>query len=206
MKLGSRSRTECARLAVAGMLALCACGMSASPLPPPAAPSRGAASPLSPSASPSPVVATVRSFGASYDGVYSCTGTRLDPSGAMASVQSTMSIALDLRDSWIRGAWSDRDVDMLDYRTYDARARRWTRYLLASDGAYEALTSEGPGAGSEWTWQGMQEGPLGTLQVRHRETFEHAGIELSGDAYLGGRWTNTYRAHCRRESPGAVHR
>lgn len=180
-------RRDRAQRVVAALLALCACRGSASPVPPPAA--------------PSPVVATVRSFGASFAGVYTCTGTRLDASGAMASVQSTMSIALDLRDSWIRGAWSDREVDMLDYRTFDTRARRWTRYLLASDGAYEALTSEGPGASSGWTWQGTQEGPVGTLQVRHRETFEEGGIEISGEAYLGGRWTKTYEARCRRAPP-----
>lgn len=177
-------RPDRVQLVVVALLALSACGASASPLPPPAA--------------PSPVVATVRAFGVSYAGVYSCTGTRLDASGAMASVQSTMSIALDLRDSWIRGAWSDRDVDMLDYRTFDTRARRWTRYLLASDGAYEALTSEGPGARTEWTWRGTQEGPMGTLQVRHREMFEQGGIEISGDAYLGGHWMKTYEARCRR--------
>jgi hypothetical protein len=151
------------------------------------------------------VVATVRSFGAAYAGEYTCTGTKLEVSGAMVSVQSTMSIALDLRDSWIKGAWSDSDVDMLDYRTFDTRARHWTRYLLASDGAYEALTSDGPGAGLEWRWQGTQEGPVGALQVHHRELFEHGGIEISGEAYLGGRWTKTYEARCRRAPPEGSH-
>ena len=184
MQLGSSSRRGRAQLAVAGVLALSACRRSTSLFRPPA--------------TTSPVVATVRSFGASYAGVYTCMGTRLDASGATVSVQSTMSIGLDLRESWIRGAWIDMDIAMLDYRTFDTRARRWTRYLLASDGAHEALTSDGPGARSEWTWRGTQEGPTGTLQVRHHEAFARSAMEGSGEAYLGGRWTKTYEAHCRR--------
>ncbi len=130
-------------------------------------------------------------------GTYACKGTRMNGNGSSSPMRSTITIKLDLDAAWIATTWREASVKMVDYRTYDASSKQWTRFLLASDSSHATLTSLGDKAG-EWQWEGAESSPIGTLQVRHHERVTGKQLALWGEALLGGTWQKTYEASCKR--------
>ncbi|HET9988108.1 MAG TPA: hypothetical protein VFQ65_06305, partial [Kofleriaceae bacterium] len=130
-------------------------------------------------------------------GAYACKGNRTQPDGSSSPLVAKIAIKTDLDNAWIASQWSDAAVKMTDYRTFDDTSKQWTRFLLASDGSHETLTSLGEKSG-EWVWEGAQSSSAGTLQFRHHEKLTGKQLDLWGEALLGGTWQKVYTASCKR--------
>src|SRR4051812_4567031 len=130
-------------------------------------------------------------------GAYTCKGNRTQPDGSSTPFVAKISIKTELDNAWIASQWNEAAVKLTDYRTFDDTSKQWTRFLLASNGAHETLSSTGDKSG-EWVWEGTQSSSTGTLQVRHHEKLAGKQLDLWGESLLGGTWTKGYTASCRR--------
>ena len=130
-------------------------------------------------------------------GSYACKGNRTNPDGSSSPLVAKIAIKTDLDNAWIVSQWADAAAKMTDYRTFDDTSKQWTRFLLASDGSHEMLTSIGEKSG-EWLWEGAQSSSTGTVQVRHHEKLDAKQLDLWGEALLGGTWQKVYTASCKR--------
>ena len=130
-------------------------------------------------------------------GSYSCKGNRTQPDGSSTPLVAKIAIKTDLDNAWIASQWSDSEAKLVDYRTFDDTSKQWTRFLLASNGSHETLTSLGEKSG-EWVWEGAQTSSVGTTQVRHHEKLAGKQLDLWGESLLGGTWTKGYTASCKR--------
>jgi len=130
-------------------------------------------------------------------GAFTCKGNRTQPDGSSLPFVAKIAFKPDLDSAWIAGQWTDPSIKMTDYRTFDDASKQWTRFLLASDGSHETLTSLGDKAG-EWLWEGAQSSSTGTLQFKHHEKVAGKQLDLWGEALLGGTWTKVYTASCKR--------
>jgi hypothetical protein len=141
--------------------------------------------------------AEVERQGKAMAGTYACKGNRTQPDGSSSPFVSKITIKNDLDNAWIASQWTESAVKMTDYRTFDDTSKQWTRFLLASDGSHETLTSLGDKSG-EWLWEGTQSSSTGTLQFKHHEKLGGKQIDLWGEALLGGTWQKVYTASCKR--------
>jgi hypothetical protein len=141
--------------------------------------------------------AEVAKLGKLLAGAYTCKGNRTQPDGSSAPFVAKIGFKPELDNAWIAGQWTDPSIKMTDYRTFDDTSKQWTRFLLASDGSHETLTSVGDKAG-EWQWEGTQSSSTGTLQFKHHEKLAGKQLDLWGEALLGGTWTKVYTASCKR--------
>jgi hypothetical protein len=153
--------------------------------------------PRRPRPPPPPVPGDIAIRGKQLAGTYTCKGTRLVGDGSSKPMQAKLAIKLDLDNAWIAATWTG-DVKMVDYRTYDATSKQWSRFMLASDASHQTLTSIGEKSG-EWVWEGAESSQTGTLQFRHHETtVDKKTLKLYGEVQLGGTWQKAYEATCAR--------
>ena len=154
--------------------------------------------PMPPRPMPAPhASAEVARQGKLLAGAYACKGNRTQGDGSFLSLVAKIAIKTDLDNAWIVSQWTDAAVKMVDYRTFDDTSKQWTRFLLASDGSHETLTSIGEKSG-EWVWEGTQSSSTGTLQFKHHEKLAGKQLDLWGEALLGGTWTKVYTASYKR--------
>lgn len=152
--------------------------------------------PRRPRPPPPPIPGDIAIRGKQLAGTYSCKGTRLVGDGSSKPMQAKLAIKLDVENAWIAGTWTG-DVKMVDYRTYDATSKQWTRFLLVGDASHQTLASIGEKSG-EWLWEGVESSQTGTLQVRHHEALDKKALKLFGEILLGGTWQKAYEATCTR--------
>jgi hypothetical protein len=152
--------------------------------------------PRRPRPPPPPVPGDIAIRGKQLAGTYTCKGTRLVGDGSSKPMQAKLAIKLDLDNAWIAATWSG-DVRMIEYRTFDATSKQWSRFILASDTSHQTLTSIGEKSG-EWLWEGAESSQTGTLQYRHHETLDKKTLKLYGEVQLGGTWQKAYEATCAR--------
>jgi len=152
--------------------------------------------PRRPRPPPPPVPGDIAIRGKQLAGSYTCKGTRLVGDGSSKPMQAKLAIKLDLDNAWIVATWTG-DVKMVEYRTFDATSKQWSRFMLASDASHQTLTSIGEKSG-EWLWEGAESSQTGTLQFRHHETLDKKTLKLYGEVQLGGTWQKAYEATCTR--------
>ncbi|MEO8840739.1 MAG: hypothetical protein ABI591_30465 [Kofleriaceae bacterium] len=155
--------------------------------------------PMPPRPPPQPIAVApdIATQGKLLAGTYACKGNRQLGNGASTPLQSSLVVKLELDNAWIAGTWTEKGNKLVDYRTFDAVAKQWTRMQLVSDGSHAVLTSIGEKAG-EWVWEGVASSPRGSVTVRHHETLKGKQLKVWGEAQLGGTWQKSYEATCKR--------
>jgi len=140
----------------------------------------------------------VANLGKTLAGAWKCKGVTLHANGSSTPLQATYTTKLDVGTAWLAttivelGASSPR---AMQYRTYDAIAKQWTRVEVAATSGYTVATTLGEKAGA-WVWTGTETSPTGTLQVRETEQVTGKGLKLWGEAMLSGSWQKLYEVTC----------
>lgn len=145
-----------------------------------------------------PPPSEVAKLGHELAGTYKCKGVQLRGDGSSQPLQASLTIKLDLDNTWIQSALAeDRPggMKLTEFRTYDAVAKQWTRIQLVNTASHVISTSLGEKNGT-WTWEGTSTSPTGTQQLRDHEQLAKSSIHVWREALLSGAWTKQYEATC----------
>jgi hypothetical protein len=164
--------------------------LAPSPPPPPL--------PLPRPPAPPPEIAKL---GRELAGTMHCKGVWLHADGSSTPLVATIVTKLDLDNAWIQTTLVEDNkpggLKFVDYRTYDAVAKQWTRIQLDNATAHVVESSVGAKNGV-WTWSGTSSTTTGTFEARDFEQRDKGELKVWGEALLGGAWQKLYEATCKK--------
>jgi len=142
----------------------------------------------------------IATLGKQVLGTYTCKGNTQRGDGSSTPLVATVTVKLDLDDAWIQTTMVETGkpggLKFVEYRTFDATAKQWTRVQLVNNTSHVTSTSLGEKDG-KWTWTGDSVSPSGTLQLHDYEQRDAKELKLWGEALLGGTWQKTYEVSSR---------
>ncbi len=145
--------------------------------------------------------ADIATRGKQLAGSYTCKGNTQRGDGSSAPLTATVTVKMDLDDAWIQTTMVEttkaNGLRFVEYRSYDATAKLWTRIQLVNNTTHVTSTSLGEKDG-KWTWAGEAVSPSGTLQLHDFEQLDGKTLKLWGEALLGGTWQKTYEVSCKK--------